>query len=39
MTWDAAMDPQKLNTAAETITAVVLPTAEIMDPIELERMN
>ena len=39
MTWEADMLPQKLNTAAETTTAVVLPAAEMMEPIDEERIN
>lgn len=33
------MLPQKLRTAADTMTAVVLPVAEMIEPIEDERMN
>ena len=33
------MLPQKLKTAADTMTAVVLPAAEMMEPIEDDRMN
>lgn len=39
MTCEAAILPQKLRTAAETMTAVVLPAAEMMEPIDDERMN
>ena len=39
MTWEADMLPQKLNTAAETTTAVVLPAAETMEPIDEDRIN
>lgn len=33
------MLPQKLSTAAATTTAVVLPTAEMIEPMELDKMN
>ena len=33
------MLPQKLSTAAETMTVVVLPTADTMEPMELDRIN
>jgi len=33
------MLPQKLSTAAEMMTAVVLPAAEMMEPIDDDRMN
>lgn len=39
MTWEADMLPQKLKTAADTMTAVVLPAAEMIEPIEDDRMN
>lgn len=39
MTWEADMLPQKLSTAAETTTAVVLPAAETMEPMVDDRMN
>lgn len=39
MTWEADTLPQKLSTAADTMTAVVLPEAEMMEPIDEDRMN
>ena len=39
MTWEAERLPQKLSTAAETITAVVLPAAEMMEPMDGDKMN
>lgn len=39
MTWDADRLPQKLRTDAATMTAVVLPAAEMMEPMDDERMN
>jgi len=39
VTNDAVIDPQALSTEAATITAVVDWKVEMMDPIEMERMN
>ena len=39
MICEAVMDPQKLNTAAPMMTAVVVPVDAMMDPIDSDKMN